>query len=282
MNLHEVNPFIRYSGLHSFYNQTGQNCICYDCRLFYLDKGDGVLYADGQSYTAADNTLVFLPPGTRYRFAFQEPGAVRIYVLNFDLTDAFYTIPKSLGTAGEDDFMPERMPKYTLPEAFSNVIVRPDSMHLRNRMIKCTEGFLKQAPYYAETASANLKLMLFEVLQDHQDSAGDALARSVSEYIRENYNMPELSNQMIAEHFNYHPYHLGRIMKAYTKQSLHSYLLDYRIHMAKNYLMTTNISVTMVAEKTGFASYSYFIKRFREKTGLSPHKWRQRHRNIGV
>ncbi len=283
LNLDTINPFIRYARLHTFYQPVRKDCICYDCRLFYVARGEGKLSASGQSYTVSENTLAFLPPGTRYRFSFTDHTAVKIYVLNFDMTDAFCHITRSLGTATEDDFVRERMPLYTLPEEFSVPIVEPNGLHVRNYVAKCVDGFLQQAPYYKPLASASLKSAMFEILKGYKSgSAGYELAQSVSEYIRENYSQPELTNQMIAERFNYHPYHLSRIMKLFTGQTLHSYLTDYRLHMAKNYLMTTNLSVTMVSEKSGFASYSYFIKLFREKTGQSPQKWRQTHRNMGV
>jgi AraC-like DNA-binding protein len=70
-------------------------------------------------------------------------------------------------------------------------------------------------------------------------------------------------------------------MKAHTKKTLHSYLIDFRIHMAKNYLTTTTYNVTTIAEKTGFPTYTYFIKTFREKTGVSPLQYRKSHSNIG-
>ena len=70
-------------------------------------------------------------------------------------------------------------------------------------------------------------------------------------------------------------------MKAHTKKTLHDYLIDYRLHVAKNYLRTTTLTITSIAEKTGFASYTYFIKLFREHTGLSPLQYRKSHKNIG-
>ena len=91
----------------------------------------------------------------------------------------------------------------------------------------------------------------------------------------------KLTNEKIAEHFNYHPYHLSRLMKARTNKTLHNYLIDFRLHMAKNYLTTTNYNVTKIAEKTGFASYAYFIKIFREKVGISPLQYRKTHLSIG-
>jgi len=283
MNLYEVNPFIRYARMHSYYQPTQKDSICYDCRLFYVAMGEGTFFANGERYMVKENLLIFLPPETRYRFAFTDNNAVRIYVLNFDLTDAYSALSHSLGTATEDDFVSNRIPRYTLPEAFSGVLVRPDSIPIRNHVEKCTDAFLEKEMYYEQIASASLKTALFEVLQgEGTGDAGYALARSVGEYIRENYAQPELSNTAISERFNYHPYHLSRIMKQFTGQTLHGYLMEYRFHMAKNYLMTTNLNVTMVAEKSGFTSYAYFIKQLRLKTGLTPLRYRQLHRKKGL
>ena len=84
-----------------------------------------------------------------------------------------------------------------------------------------------------------------------------------------------LTNLVIAKNFNYHPFHLGRLFKTYTKKSIHEYLLDYRIEMAKIMLVSTLDSITVIAEKTGFNSYSYFIELFKNRVGISPLKYRK-------
>ncbi len=68
-------------------------------------------------------------------------------------------------------------------------------------------------------------------------------------------------------------------MKENTGRTLHDYLLEYRIEMAKNLLVTTAGSISSVADNTGFSSYSYFISRFKKETGLSPRKYRITYKN---
>lgn len=283
MQLSEVNPFIRYARMHTCYAPVKKDCICYDCRIFYILRGDGTLHTGGERYRVGENSLVFLPPASKYRFSFADPEGVRLYVLNFDLTDAFYSISDSLGTVTEGEFRPERMPRYDLPAEFSAPLVRHDSVPVRGLVAGCVDLFLQREPYFGEMASAILKRALIELLKGQKnETPGYALARSVTAYIRENFADPALSNTAIAERFNYHPYHLSRIMKQFTGQTLHGYLLEYRLHMAKEYLITTAVTVTAVAEKTGFSSYSYFIKLFRERTGQSPARYRQMHRTMGL
>ena len=282
MKLDQLNPFIRYAKSHVFYAHTKKDCICYDCRLFYVSLGEGTLFANGETYAVNANTVIFLPPKTHYRFSFTDPDSVNIYVLNFDLTDQFSRYSKSLGTANEETFDCEKVLNYELPKEFSDILVQNNGIHVRNYVAKCTDAFLQKDKYYRQTASANLKLALLATLcQQESENSDYQLVQSVIEYIRENYAQGELSNQTIADEFHYHPYHLSRIMKAHTQKTLHSYLIDYRLHMAKNYLVTTSLNVTAIAEKTGFTSYTYFIKIFREKMGQSPLQYRQTHKNIG-
>jgi transcriptional regulator GlxA family with amidase domain len=52
------------------------------------------------------------------------------------------------------------------------------------------------------------------------------------------------------------------------------YLLEYRIAMAKQLLISTQLTLTEVAEKTGFRDTNYFIKQFGTIAGISPMKFR--------
>ena len=282
MKIEELNPFIRYASMHQTYYPAKENSICYDCRLFYVLQGDGVFFANGENYNVSQGFCVFLPPKTQYRFGFSNNDNVKIYVLNFDLIGEFSSTPKSLGTATESNFQAQKVLQYELAQEFSEPIVQINGISIRNHVANCVELYLKKIAYYKHSASAHLKLALIELLyESHSEKNDYGLILSVQEFIRNNYDNAELDNQAIADEFNYHPYHINRLMKTHTKKTLHDYLIDYRLHMAKNYLRTTNLNVTTVAEKTGFSSYTYFIKLFRERTGSSPLQYRKKHKNIG-
>ena len=282
MKIEELNPFIRYASMHQTYYPQKENSVCYDCRLFYVMQGEGLFFANGQNYHVSQSFTVFLPPKTQYRFAFSNHENVKIYVLNFDLTSEFCNIPKSLGTAKESTFHEQKVLRYSLPQEFTAPIVQENGLLLRNHIADCVELFLQKIAYYKHSASAQLKLALIELLREANSEKNDyRLIQSVQEFIRNNYDNAELTNQEIADEFNYHPYHINRLMKAHTQKTLHDYLIDYRLHMAKNYLRTTTLNVTAIADKTGFSSYTYFIKLFRERTGLSPLQYRKSHKNIG-
>ncbi|MGW8441766.1 helix-turn-helix domain-containing protein [Paenibacillus sp. S33] len=45
--------------------------------------------------------------------------------------------------------------------------------------------------------------------------------------------------------------------------------------LAKHLLVSTALTVKQIALETGFHQSSYFIKRFREHTGITPEQFRQ-------
>ena len=280
MQLEQINPFIRYARMHQIYYGHNENHINYDCRLFYIQQGEGVLFIDKQHYAISPGICIFLPPNTHYRFDFVKTK-INIYVFNFDLIDDFFTIPQSLGTASENDFQPSKVLSYDILEDFSKPIVH-NAPHIKNLLNYCVELFTQKTIYYKHLASAHLKIALIEFLRTVNNNENNyTLIEQVQEFVRNHYDDPELDNEIIATKFNYHSYHINRLMKIHTNKTLHNYIMDYRLHVAKNYLITTELTITEIAEKTGFSSYTYFIKLFRERIGTSPLQYRKSNRNIG-
>jgi len=62
--------------------------------------------------------------------------------------------------------------------------------------------------------------------------------------------------------------------KAETGFSPYDFLTNHRINQAKHMLMTNDWSVSRISEQVGFNSTANFIKKFREKTGMTPCQFR--------
>ena len=282
MEFEELNPFVRYALRHTRYDLTKKKRVCYDCRLFYVSRGNGTLVANGQTYEISPDFCVFLPPKTKYDFNFENPHSIEIYVLNFDLTSEFSMFTKPFPLTSEHTFEDSKFLYYPIPDKFEAPIIQKDCFCVKNDVIACIELFLRKNEYYRQSASAHLKLALIELLRESSDKRSDhALVHKIQDYIKNNYHNSELSNTAIADNFSYHPYHLNRLMKEHAGKTLHDYLIDYRLHIAKNLLKATDMSVTEIAQRTGFASYTHFIKVFRERTEHSPLQYRKMHTHIG-
>ena len=282
MKFEELNPFVRYALKHTRYDLMKKQRVCYDCRLFYISRGTGTLTVNGQAYEISPNFCIFLPPKSKYDFNFENPYSIETYVLNFDLTSAFSMFYKPFPLATINTFDESNFLYYPLPKEFEVPIIQKECFSVKNDVINCLELFLKKNDYYRHSASACLKLALIELLRESNEKrCVHSLVHEIQDFIRNNYQNSKLNNIEIANHFNYHPYHLNRLMKTHTNKTLHDYLIDYRIHIAKNLLQATNTSITEVAQNTGFASYTHFIKLFRERMGSSPLQYRKKNTYIG-
>ena len=69
---------------------------------------------------------------------------------------------------------------------------------------------------------------------------------------------------------------MSTLFKVETGQNIVKYISKYRLEKAKELLETTTIRVGDVAEKVGYLNASYFISLFRNTTGYSPAKYRER------
>ena len=96
---------------------------------------------------------------------------------------------------------------------------------------------------------------------------------AILNYIQENYKR-HISNSDIGRELNFHPNYLNRIMLIHTGKSLHKYLLNFRLTKALDLLQTTPMTVTEIAEETGFTDVQQFCKFFQAQTGSTPGSFR--------
>ncbi len=276
MDLAELNPHIRYARLH--YTHLDNSCefsVCYDCRLFFVENAEGHVIANGNKYNISNKTAIYFPPQTKYRFNFINDQNFKIVIIDFDLISDFSHLKASLGTATEENFSPEKVLRYSIHEVLAEPIVKT-LPQIGASLTQCTENFLLKGSFYRESSSALLKLCLLELVRNNSPKGKHSgLCEKVIAYIYENHECQELTNSNIAEKFNYHPYHLNHIVKEETGKSLHKHLVDIRINIAKNYLLTTSYSIEQISWKCGFSSVSYFIKTFKDSIGMTPKRYRQ-------
>lgn len=275
MSLANLNPFIRYARSHQRFFLSKQFLINYDCRLFYIQSGEGYLQTPYHKYPFSTNTAIYIPPRTQYRFRFHEskkPWSVMIF--NFDLVDSFSHISDALGSAECQIYDPSLSPNYPIEEEFSNIIIE-ELPNMFSALQNCTQHFLSKTPYYREFGSATLKTCLLQLLYARFDSGLLHIIKQIQEYIHAQYHKSDLTNEQIAINFGYHPSYLSQLFKEQTGETLYQYLLSHRIRIAKNYLITTDLDIKTISWKCGFNSCAHFIKQFHQLTGTTPGKFRK-------
>ena len=96
-------------------------------------------------------------------------------------------------------------------------------------------------------------------------------------YLSANYQQ-KFSLTEVAAKFYLSPYYLSRLFRRVTGQSIVDYINNRRIEAARKLLETTELSISAVAEQTGFASAAHFRRVFREVMGTGPLQYRKESR----
>lgn len=76
----------------------------------------------------------------------------------------------------------------------------------------------------------------------------------------------------LAEHIGISRSYLCRVFKQGTGLTVNQYIIERRISLAAE-LLLTGMNVTRVSEETGFNDYTYFIKVFKQTLGMTPKKY---------
>lgn len=90
------------------------------------------------------------------------------------------------------------------------------------------------------------------------------------EYINTHYSDEKMSLAQLSSLTCYSQAYLSRIFKKETGHYLVDYINEVRIGHAKRLLANPKNKIYQVAEKVGYANYSYFSKMFRKIAGKSP------------
>lgn len=97
------------------------------------------------------------------------------------------------------------------------------------------------------------------------------------EYIKthftKNINMAIVANQVSVNYTWF-----SEKFKEHTGMNFNEYLKGLRIEESKKLLEKGCYKVYEVAERSGFSDVKYFMKQFREETGLSPTEWSNQHK----
>lgn len=98
------------------------------------------------------------------------------------------------------------------------------------------------------------------------------------DYIENNYS-EKISLAQLAKSASVSKSECLRCFKKSLNTSPYKYLLEYRLAKAVELLKNTDESISEISLKTGFNQISHFGKYFREKTGVSPFKFRNNYKD---
>ena len=201
---------------------------------------------NNRRFSLKENDLILLPPGTK-RERLKTEGKTVYASFNFR-TDEEPNIPLFLENAVNKE--------------------------IRMMVYACHE-MGEDRSEYAHAAFEHMTSAILNAIRAHVTrSANSDLTQNILAYIHENYRRPLRLKKLAAE-MNYSVVYCDQTFKKDVGVSIVHYLIDYRIAKVKEFLIENVISLKEIAERTGFGECNYLSRQFKQRTGISPLRFRK-------
>ena len=258
-----------YRLFHLSEPQKGQIDLHYHefCKLLLLRSGSGGYWVGGQRYTLQAGDAVFINSRCVHRPEF-EPGVPYERVI-------IYISPEFLRR--------QSAPECPLEEVFTSEagpVLRPTEKEAR-RIFALAEQLEKELSdhKYGRVVLANgLLLQLLArisrslhkraALVPSPDSPQNARVVEMLRYI-DAHLAEDITIDGLSEVFFISKYHMMRLFRQETGQSIHGYLSDRRLNHARD-LIARGFSATESCFRSGFRSYSSFTRAYAKRFGTTP------------
>ena len=116
---------------------------------------------------------------------------------------------------------------------------------------------------------------MIELLMQNSEGGQNSEISKILKYI--SYNLSDITLDGVAKEFGRSRSYISHMFKNKTGKSLRAYCNELKLVEAQRLLVTTDLSVTEIALDAGFEDTAYFIRLFRERYGVTPHKYRAKH-----
>lgn len=103
-------------------------------------------------------------------------------------------------------------------------------------------------------------------------------AQQIFEIINRHIHDPKLSAQMIARELEISPRHLYRRIAEMELQSPADMIRESRLHIARNLLLNSKLTIDEIVFKSGYSNRSSFFRTFLQKYGCTPKEYRSSNR----
>ena len=271
MNLTYLNPVIRSVSLYERINRT-EECVAYDCRVFYIVSGDVMAVVGGVKLGhLSPGHLLYVPAGTPYKLKGQY---LRMVAVTFDPTADNPMPEEAIKPSVTSEFDELKLHSVEGLSPFDKMIHIEDMESERDAFLRLASIYTSAEGSYRAQGSAMFKLVLLKMIETVDENAlPSRMVEALDNYIRENAG-DDISNTEIGAIFGSHPFYVSKVLKDTKGTTLRQYIISYRLKLAKKLLEESGKSINEVAEECGFNDPSYFTKTFKNAFGMTPKEYR--------
>lgn len=136
---------------------------------------------------------------------------------------------------------------------------------------------LKTAADYERWFAADIIGPMIGLLEDTRSSQLRSISQKVKDIVVDEF-ATDLTLEQCAARLNYHPSYIRQVFRKETGMNFSDYLAEFRLGMAKKWLLDTDMKIGEIADKLKYNNAQNFIRYFRKMEGMTPGQYREEHR----
>ncbi|MBT2287320.1 AraC family transcriptional regulator [Paenibacillus polymyxa] len=230
-------------------------------RLLIVVSGNFRLHLGEETLTAIEEQCFYIRPGGNIVLTRQDHEPFAVYMLSF------HVIKVQDGAVWFDT-----------SATFDRSTLRSDRSYSSVHTI--IQNMIRQRPYINKAESSAYQPMfhmLMLSLSEHNtkgpslENARDAVKRTLI-YLQEHY-AEKIKVQELSDLSGVSLWQYNELFRSLTDKTPIEYLTEIRLNRAKELLLQTEETIESIAHQVGFNDHYYFVRRFRQKTGLPPREY---------
>ena len=246
-------------------------------QLFYLREGEGrYCTEDGNEYSVRAGQAFFRPPHKKSAIVYGDNTRNVVYIVSFECASRAMNELRCMPIQlyGEEN------------AAMTDVIqsgvriFEPVKGKGREQGLQLKEGVSTAVLGYVACSLERFLYMMYcrstaeQYYPDESEKVNrhimeSRLTAEIREYLRAHVNGNPTIDE-IAEQFGINPVTMMKLFKRETGESIISCLTMMKLREAMRMISDSSMNFSEISEKLGFSSVSYFSRKFREKTGMTP------------
>ncbi|MBW7453209.1 AraC family transcriptional regulator [Paenibacillus sepulcri] len=231
-------------------------------RFYLIQEGVGLIRIEDEEYYPVKGQVVLMPAGVRQSYSTISDETYGKYWCHFTATLGdlrLFDIMETPYILTVDD--EERWKHWIFLFASLKQYIQRDtiaaSFRVNSLIMEIMACFIEQ---------------IGEIKLNRSSAVVDKIHTAIS-YMEQRFE-EQLTIDELAKLVHYHPNYFIQVFKQFTGSSPIQYLNAMRVDKAKQWLSTTDMPVSEVAERVGMTLF-YFSRLFKEHSGFTPSGYRQ-------
>jgi len=234
----------------------------YEIEIQFIIDGDGFYFIKNRKHKLEKKKVLLIHKGEIHYYI---PGKKDVEKIAVMLKSSIF-----------DKFKNLFLPILSCEKSKCHEVFLPDKDFLISQIL-LEEIIEKKGKYIEETIKFNLLkffLIILQNLKKEKEKIRNEKIEKIINFIEENY-FKKISINEIANIFKISNSHLSHLFKKETGISLKKYIIEKRLFESEKFLQNGNVKISVIAKRCGFSDITFFLKKFKEKFGVTPSQYKK-------